>query len=128
MNKIPDNFPYGVLIEKVNYELALDEAKHTIDPEYRTKSSAGFLHFATKVLPCVNAQRTNFKVKCQMELLSKIFTVCDKAYALALLIKGYGNYQFKLQKENKGGVRPIKPFTNSASGSKLGRNIIGGKT
>ena len=128
VKKIPDNFPNGVLVEKEEYDLALGEARYTIHPEYRTKESAGFTYFASKVLPCVNARRTNFKVKHRTQLLSKIFTVSDEAYALALLINEYDSYQFKLQNKDEGSIRPTKPFTSSASGSKLGWNRTGRET
>lgn len=128
VNNIPENFPDGVLKENVNWDPALGEAKYTIDPEYRTKSSDGFLYFATKLLPCVNARRTNFRVKRRKEVLSKIFTVSDEAYGLALLINEYESYQYKLRKENDSGRRPIKPFTSSTSGIKTGWNENGRRT
>ena len=101
VSNIPDDFPEGVLKKNENWELEMGEPKYTIDPEYRTESSDGFLYFATKILPCVNARRTNFKVKRRKEALSDIFTVSDEAYALALLINKYGSYQFKLKTDNK---------------------------
>ena len=128
VSNIPDDFPEGVLKKNVNWELEMGEPKYTIDPEYRTISSNGFLYFATKILPCVNARRTNFKVKRRKEALSDIFTVSDEAYALALLINEYDSYQFKLKTDDEVGVRPMKPFTSSASGSKLGWNTMGRKT
>ena len=79
VSNIPDDFPEGVLKKNINCGLEMEEPKYTIDPEYRTKSSDGFLYFATKILPCVNARRTNFKVKRRKEALSDIFTVSDEA-------------------------------------------------
>ena len=67
-------------------------------------------------------------MKRRKEALSDIFTVSDEAYALALLINKYNSYQFKLKTDDKVGVRPMKPFTSSASGSKPGWKTMGRKT
>ena len=44
------------------------------------------------------------------------------------MINEYDSYQFKLKTDDEVGVRPMKPFTSSASGSKLGWNTMGRKT
>lgn len=105
------------------------EAKYTVHPDYRKKDTPGWRFFATKYLPCVNAKITNFRLKSHRQLVSEIFTGSDEAYAIALLINEYENYQFTLSDPLRGGGdRPKKPFTNSRSGKTSGWNNSGLET
>jgi hypothetical protein len=127
MGKIPRNFPDNVLVVRQNYK-ETGQSKYTLHDNYRRGTTEEFLYFAKRILPCVNARHTNFRTKSQIKTLSEVFTASDEAYALALLINEFENYQFKLLNDKDGATRPRKPFTSSASGCKKGWNHHGLKT
>ena len=83
---VPDSFSrlldIGELI-KTNFQ---DETQATLLSSYRTSLSDDFYYFVTRLLSGVNASITNFESKKTHLLLSEIFTVSDKAYALVTIL------------------------------------------
>ena len=106
------------------YEEDSGLSKYVLDEIYRKEVSDEFIYFARRVVPCgVNTKFTNnYKTKCRSMKLSNVFTINDKAYALALLINEYDSYDYVLRKESNklkhDEKRPQKPFTSGVNGSK----------
>ena len=69
---------------RLGYDKELGLLKYVLDENYRKEVSDEFFYFTRRVVLCVNAMFTNYKTKCRLMKLSKVYTINDKAYALVL--------------------------------------------
>ena len=100
-DKILDKFPNNVLKLRPEYDKESGLSKYVLDKNYRKQDSDEFFYFSRQVVPCVNAMFNSYKTKCRSMKLSKVFTINDESYTLALLINEYDSYHYVPKKRVK---------------------------